>query len=143
MKYIKAAHTVYRTQYHIVIVTKYRRKILVDGVEKYLKKKLEEVRKHYPEWRYIEVGIDKDHVHLHMMIPPKYAVSDVVRTLKINTGKKLRKKFDFINKVYWGVEGVWSDGYFVTTVGIDENIIKRYVAMQGREDAGQAELELD
>jgi len=93
VKLKKLAHTVYRTQYHIVWITRYRRKILVKGVRNYLKIKLQEIRKHYPEWEYIEIGISSDHVHLHMIIPPKYAVSKVVETIKKNTSRSLREKF--------------------------------------------------
>ncbi|HDY67074.1 MAG TPA: IS200/IS605 family transposase [Candidatus Scalindua sp.] len=86
---------VYRTQYHIVWVTRYRRKILVKGVRNYLKIKLKEIRKYYPEWEYIEMGINSDHVHLHMIIPPKYAVSKAMETIKKNTSRSLREKFRF------------------------------------------------
>ena len=73
MKLRKSVHTIYKTQYHIVWITRYRRKILVKGVKDYLKIKLLEIRKYYPEWEYLEIGIDLDHVHLYMVIPPKYA----------------------------------------------------------------------
>jgi len=74
--------------------------------------------------------------------PPKYAVSKVVETLKKNTSRHLRKKFPFLQKVYWDGRGLWGWGYFVSTVGIDEAMIQRYVEFQGREDTGQATLEL-
>ncbi len=141
MRLHKAAHTVYKTQYHIVWVTRYRKKILVPGVQRYLHVKLEEVRKYYPDWEYAAIGMEVDHVHLHMVIPPKYAVSVAVETLKKNTSRALSEKFAFLAKVYWDREGIWSTGYFVSTVGINEAIIRRYVEMQGKEDAGQAELE--
>ena len=81
MKLRKSAHTVYRTQYHIVWITRVRRKILIRGVCQYLETKFCEVRKYYPEWEYIAIGIAVNHVHLHMMIPLKYSVSEVVRFL--------------------------------------------------------------
>ena len=143
MRLYKQSHTVYKTQYHIVWPTRFRRKILTPGIESYLRIKLEEVRKFYPDWHYIEIGIDKDHIHLHMIIPPKYSVSKAVATIKANTSRALREKFaHFLNKVYWDNGGIWSKGFFVSTVGIDENIIRRYVQQQGEEDAGQAQLEL-
>ena len=141
MRLIKSAHSVYRTQYHIVWVTRYRRKILNKGVVEYLKTKLQEVRKYYPDWEYIEIGIDVDHVHLHMVIPPKYAVSMVVETLKKNTSRHLSQKFRFLKDVYWDNEGVWSKGFFVSTVGINEAIIRKYVQMQEKEDTGQTKFE--
>lgn len=75
-------------------------------------------------------------------IPPRYSVSKVVDILKSNTSRALRAKFGFLDKVYWDRGGIWAKGFFVSTVGINEEIIKRYVQMQGAEDAGQAELEL-
>ena len=140
MKLYKANHSVYRTQYHIVWPTRYRRKILVKGVDSYLRIKLQEVNKYYPDWIYIEIGIGKDHIHLHMIIPPKYAISKVVETIKSNTGRSLKNKFKFLKKVYWDNKGIWSKGYFVSTVGINEKIIQEYVRKQGEEDAGQAQL---
>ena len=124
-------------------MTRFRRKILKKGIERYLRKKLEEVRKFYPDWYFEEIGIDQDHVHIHMVIPPRYSVSKAVNVMKSNTSRALRKKFShFLKKVYWDGGGIWSKGYFVSTVGIDEEIIRRYVQMQGEEDAGQAQLEL-
>ena len=77
-----------------------------------------------------------------MIIPPKYSVSFVVETLKKNTSRSLRQHFSFLDEHYWDRGGIWSKGYFVSTVGVNEQVIKKYVAMQGREDAGQAQLEL-
>ena len=142
MKLIKAAHSVYQTQYHIVWVTRFRRRILVKGVAKYLETKLEEISKYYPDWKYIAIGIDVDHVHLHMVIPPKYAVSMVIETIKKNTSRHLSLKFRFLKRVYWDNRGIWSKGFFVSTVGINEAVIRKYVQMQEKEDTGQAELEL-
>ena len=141
MKLYKAAHTVYKTQYHIVWITRYRRKILVTGIKSYLKIKLQEIRKYYPDWEYIEIGIKKDHVHLYMVIPPKYAVSKVVETIKKNTSRSLSIKFAFLKKVYWDRKGIWGKGYFVSTVGINEEVIRRYVESQEEEETGQAKLE--
>jgi putative transposase len=98
--------------------------------------------KYYPDWEYIEIGIDNDHVHLHMVILPKYAVSKVVETIKSNTSRSLKKKFDFLSKVYWDKKGIWGKGYFVSTVGLNEELIRKYVEMQGKEETGQVELEL-
>ena len=55
---------------------------------------------------------------------------------------QLKKKFEYMRKAYWGVDGIWSDGYFVSTVGLNEDIIKRYIQRQGEEDRGQAQLVL-
>ena len=54
----------------------------------------------------------------------------------------MKKKFEFLKEVYWGTESVWSGGYFVSTVRINEKIIRQYIEKQGQEDAGQAKLAL-
>ena len=142
MKLHKQAHTVYKTQYHVVWVTRFRRHILNPGIKAYLRIKLEEVRKFYPDWYYTEMGISTDHVHLHLVIPPKYSVSYAVGTMKKNTSRALRRKFShFLDQVYWDEGGIWSKGFFVSTVGINEEMIMKYIRMQEQEDAGQAQLE--
>jgi putative transposase len=120
MKLHTAAHTVYKTQYHIVWVTRYRRKILVEGVAAYLGIKLREVQKYYPDWHFTEIGIDKDHVHVHMVIPPKYSVSFVVETIKKNTSRRLREKCRFLDKVYWDRGGIWSTSALCPRLGLQK-----------------------
>ena len=87
-----------------------------------------------------ELNVQIDHVHLVMIIPPKYSVSDVIGMIKGRTASNLRKKFRWLEQVYWKENVVWSPGYFVSTVGIDEEQIKRYVKWQGEQDSGQAKL---
>jgi len=141
MEYRKQAHAVYYTQYHIVISTKYRRKVLKAGIGEYLKKKVLQISTFHPEIEILEVNTDLDHIHLVMSIPPKFSVSHVVNMIKANTGGTMRKRFPFLDKVYWGVAGIWSIGYFVSTIGINEATIRKYVQRQGEEDSGQAKLE--
>lgn len=131
----------YYTQYHLVLVAKYRRKIFVAGVIEYLKELLKRIKDYYPDIAISEVNSDEDHVHFLVSIPPKIAVGKVVGIIKANTARELKSKFVFLKKVYWGDDGIWSDGYFVSTVGIDEEIIRKYIVRQGQEDSGQAQLE--
>jgi putative transposase len=88
------------------------------------------------------VGFDQDHLHMIMVIPPKYSISDVMGRLKSQSSSHLRKSFKWLSKVYWQENIVWSPGYFVSSVGIDEATIKRYVEHQGKKDSGQLRLEL-
>ena len=76
-----------------------------------------------------------------MVIPPKYAVSMVVETIKKNTNRSLSRKFNFLQNVYWDKKGIWGKGYFVSTVGINEAVIRKYVQCQAEEETGQAQLE--
>ena len=108
----------------------------------YLKRKVRQVSKFHPEIKIVEVNTNIDHMHMMISIPPKMSVSDAVRLIKTNTGKAMRERFPFLKKVYWGVEGIWSIGYFASTVGISEEAIQKYIEMQGKEDSGQAQLEL-
>jgi len=141
MKLYKATHSIYKTQYHLIWITCYRRKILVTGVNSYLEINLQEIRKYYPDWGYLEINIKPDHVHLYMLIPPKYAVSKTVETIKNNTSRSLSKKFNFLQKVYWDKKSIWEKGYFVSTVGINEEVIRKYLQSQAEEETGQAQLE--
>ena len=141
MEYKKQSHAVYYIRYHIVFATKYRRKILRGGFGEYLKKMMIGISRNNPEIEIVEVNTDADHVHLLISIPPRLTVSEVVKMIKAKTGMYMRKKFPFLDKVYWGRGGIWSTGYFVSTVGIDEETIRKYVQMQGEEDSGQAKLE--
>lgn len=133
---------VYHTQYHVVWIPRFRRKILVPGVAKYLETQLDEVRKRYPDLLYLERNIQPDHVHLLIVIPPRMSVSQALNIIKSNTSAALKKRFRFLSKVYLDGGGIWSVGYFASTVGVNEAIIRRYIRFQEKEDSGQAKLEL-
>ena len=137
-EYIRADHSVYLCDYHIVLVTKYRKKVIAnEGIWTYLEQKFYEVTEHYPRLRIKEINHDINHVHLLISIPPQKSVGSVVGLLKSNTSRNIKTKFQFLKKLYFGTDGIWSDGYFVSTVGIDEETIKRYIEKQGEEDVGQ------
>ena len=142
VKYFRQAHVVYHTQYHVVWIPRFRRKILVEGVAQYLEKKLDEVRKWYPDLVYVERNIQPDHVHLLLIIPPRTSVSAMVNIIKSNTSAALKQRFKFLAKVYADGNGIWSVGYFVSTVGVNEAIVRRYIRLQQKEDSGQAQLGL-
>jgi len=143
MEFRKQSHCVYYIRYHVVISTKYRRKIIVKGVKAYLLERIEEIRKVYPEIMIIEANTEPDHLHVLASIPPKMSVSSFIKILKANTANGLKKKFEFLKNVYWGTESIWSIGYFISTVGVNESVIRKYIEMQEKEDTGQAKLELD
>ena len=129
--------------YHIVWIPRYRYEVLVKGVDEYLLKKMDEIRKIYPEIEYVQRNIQPDHIHLVLSFPPKYSIAKVVQIIKSNTGKAMWEKFDFLRQRYYGRGGIWSAGYFVSTVGLDEKLIEKYVRHQEKEDLGQAKLALD
>ena len=70
------------------------------------------------------------------------SLGSVMRIIKLNTARDLKKTYPFLKKCYFGTQSVWSDGYFVSTVGINEAVIQRCIEHQGREDLEQAWLDL-
>ncbi len=134
-------HSVYRTEYHVVWIPKYRRRILNPGVAAYLSKLLPKLLRQLPGVEIVLQNIQPDHIHAVMVIPPRYAVSDVIGRLKCQSASGLRKQFGWLDRVYWKENVVWSPGYFVSTVGVDEAKILAYVKWQERQDSGQAQLE--
>ena len=95
-----------------------------------------------PGCEIVEQNIQVDHIHTIMIIPPRYAVSEVIGKIKCQTASRMREKFLWLGEVYWKENVVWSPGYFVLTVGVDEAKIIKYVKWQQRQDEGQAKLEL-
>ena len=137
-----SGHSAYRTEYHIVWIPKYRYRILNPGVKAYLEKLFPLVLKGLPGCEIVKYNIQPDHIHMVMIIPPKYAVSTVVGKIKGMTSSRLRKKFGWMKLRYSRENIVWSPGYFVSTVGVEREMILRYVEYQGRQDSGQAKLEI-
>ena len=130
-------HSTYQHQYHIVWGTKYRRKFLKDYVLRELKKSLYATVKKYPTLWIETLNVDQDHVHLQIEIPPNITVSDVVGILKKNASSHLRTRFKFIREIYLERDGIWSTGYFSSTVGLNEQNVKRYIEWQSRKDRPQ------
>ena len=142
MEYTKAAHSIYYLRYHVVWVCKYRRRILKPGVTSYLRKIMPKLLRSMPGVTVETIGFDLDHSHMVMSIPPKYSIANVLGELKSQSASRLRKKFSWLSEVYWEETIVWSPGYFVSSVGVDEATIKRYVEHQGKKDSGQVRTEL-
>ena len=142
MELVNLPHCVYQCDYHIVMVTRYRRKVFNEGIFAYIKKKLAEISEHYPLIRIKTVNHDKDHIHMLVSIPPTMAVGKAIGIIKQNMSREMKQKFPFLTQIYWGTDGVWSDGYFVSTVGADEAVIQAYIENQGKKDAGQTKFEI-
>ena len=143
MEYLLSSHSVYYTKYHIVWVTKFRRKVLNPGFAKYTEKVIREIVEKIEGVELTEINIQVDHVHCLILIPPKYAVAKVIEIIKSGSTKLVRKKFTWLNLPYHGTPSLWSTGYFVSTVGINEEAIRRYVKYQQKLDSGQAKLEFN
>jgi REP element-mobilizing transposase RayT len=119
--------------YHLVCPAKYRRAIFTDEVDKALKKVSEEISKRY-EITFLEIGTDIDHVHFVVQSVPMYSPKKIVQIIKSISAKEIFKKCPEVKKQRWG-EQLWTDGYFINTVGKhgDEDMIRKYVKNQGNE----------
>ena len=140
--YRHSSHSVFLCDYHLVFATKYRRKIINEGIKAFLLIKIDAIKDHYPDIHFKEVNTDKDHLHMLVSIPPQRAVGKIVGLIKANTARQLKAEFPFLKEVYWGTDSIWSDGYFVSTVGIYEQTIRSYIEHQGQADAGQTNIQL-
>ena len=140
MEVTSLSHCLYHCEYHVVITSKYRKKIFNEGVFAYFNIKLADITKHYPLIQFKQVNHDKDYIHLLISIPPTMTIGKAVGIIKQNTAKKLKQKFPFLKQIYWGTDAVWSEGYFVSTVGINQLIIQKYIKNQGKKETGQAKL---
>jgi len=141
-KYRKLSHVVYKCDYHIVWVPKYRFRVLKGAVKEHLEKDLRMLC----EWKkaeVVEVNIQEDHIHLVISIPPKVSVSEMMGILKGKTAIKIFKNYpELKKKPYWG-NHFWARGYFVNTVGLDEDMIRRYVKYQEDEEKREEENSVD
>ena len=142
MRFRKSTHAIYNTQYHIVWTPRYRRKILVKGVKEYLERLLSNMDELDEDIEVRKVNVLDDHVHIVIVIPPRVSVANVIKYMKSVSGAKLKEKFEFMKKAMYGRGGIWSRGYCVSTVGLNEKAIMDYVQYQYKEDTGQLELEL-
>ena len=137
-----SAHSAFHHQYHLVWIPKYRRRVLKGDLKEFVAKRLAEIHEFHPEVELQQWSIQVDHVHVIAVIPPKFAVSAIGGKIKANTSREIRQRFPEIKKMYWRHE-FWSPGFFSSTVGIDEAVIKRYVEFQEKVDKGQLTLQLD
>jgi|SRR6185369_5491980 len=137
MRTMHLNHSTYKLQYHIVWGTKYRKKWLKDYVRTELRKSFQDTCKKYPELHITETNTDQDHVHIQIEIPPSIPISDAVQKLKGASSIALKKKYKFIRDMYLGKDGIWSVGYFVSSVGLDEQAVKKYIEYQGKKEKPQ------
>lgn len=131
-EYEKLSHTTWECKNHIVFIPKYRKRALFGTVKKELGNifhKLAEQR----ESRIEEGHVMVDHVHMMLSIPPKFSVSHVVGYIKGKSAIHIARTFEGKQRNYVG-HHFWARGYFVSTVGRDEQLIREYIRRQEAED---------
>ena len=133
-------HTVWDCKYHVVWIPKCRRKILYGNIRKYLGDVFHELARQR-ECEIVEVHLCIDHVHMCIAIPPKYSVSEVVGFIKGKSAIAIARDMQGRARNFTG-QSFWARGYFVSTVGRDEQAIREYIRNQEAEDRRLEQLSL-
>ena len=126
------SHTLWECKYHVVWIPKYRRKVLYGDIRKHLGGVLRELAIQ-TESNILEGHMMKDHLHMLISIPPKYSVAQVVGFIKGKSAIQIARTFGGRKQNFTG-QHFWARGYFVSTVGKDETVIRQYIKTQERED---------
>ena len=132
-KYRKTSHTIYDIKYHIVFITKYRKKILRGELAKRVRELIREICKSN-EVEIIKGHVSLDHVHLFVSVPPHISVSKLMQYIKGKSSRKIMAEFKTVSKMYWG-RHFWARGYFVVSSGnITDEMIIDYIENQDIEN---------
>jgi putative transposase len=130
--YENLSHTTWECKFHLVFIPKYRRKALFGKLREPLGPVFRALAEQ-KESRVEEGHLMADHVHMLLSIPPKYAVSHVVGYIKGKSAIHIARTYEGKQRNYAG-HHFWARGYFVTTVGRDEKVIREYIRQQEKED---------
>ncbi len=136
----RLTHSVWECKYHIVWIPKCRRKVLYSEVARSLGEIFHELARQR-ESNIVEGHICRDHIHMLIAIPPKYAVSEVVGYIKGKSAIAIARTYLGKRQNFTG-QNFWARGYFVSTVGRDEEMIRRYIQEQESEDKRLDQLEI-
>ena len=139
-EYASLNHTVWECKYHVVFIPKCRRKTLYGELRNYLGDVFHRLAQQR-ESRILEGHLMPDHVHMLVQIPPKYAVSQVVGYIKGKSAIHLARVYAERKRNFVG-QHFWARGYFVSTVGRDEAVIREYIKSQEKEDERLEQLGL-
>jgi len=132
-KHIRKSHNKTMLLYHLVCPVRYRTEIITKDVEKTLEIVCKEIEKRY-EIEFIEIGVDKNHVHFMIQSIPTESPTNLVKKIKSIAGREMFLRHPEIKKKLWGAK-FWTSGYYINTVGQYGNaeVIKKYVKNQGME----------
>jgi putative transposase len=133
-------HTKWECKYHIVWIPKYRKKSLYKDLRRYLGEMLKDLASQ-KECKILEGHLMPDHVHILISIPPKYSVSQVVGFIKGKSAISIARTYAGRRKNFTG-QKFWARGYYVSTVGRDEETIRKYIKDQEEEDKRIDQLDL-
>ena len=135
------SHTKWNCKYHIVFAPKYRRKIFYES----RRKEIMEIIKELCRWKGVEIlegNMAVDHVHILVMIPPKYSISGFMGYLKGKSSLQIYQKFGSV-KFQYRCRQFWCRGYYVDTAGKNTEVIKKYIQNQLKQDKEEMEFCID
>lgn len=134
-EYLYLSHNASNLVYHIVCPAKYRRVVIDETVDQHIRQICLEIEKRYDYIKFLEIGTDNDHVHFLIQSTPNYSPSQLVKIIKSITARQIFVECPQVKKKLWGGQ-FWTDGYFVSTVGKNQNemVIREYVRSQGKQD---------
>jgi len=138
--YESLSHTKWECKYHVIFIPKCRRKVLYGELRRHLGEVLRNLALQ-KESRIEEGHLMADHVHIMIAIPPKYAVSQVIGYIKGKSAIHVARVYGERKRNFVG-QHFWARGYFVSTVGGDEEVIREYIRRQEEEDRRQDQLNL-
>jgi len=130
--YESLSHTTWDCKYHLVWIPKYRKKAIYGDIRRYLGDVLRELALHR-ESKILEGHLRGDHIHMLVSIPPKYSVSQVVGYIKGKAAIHIARAYAGRRANFTG-QNFWARGYFVSTVGADEAVIRSYISKQEQND---------
>jgi REP-associated tyrosine transposase len=131
-EYETLCHSKWECKYHVVFIPKCRRKVLYGELRKYLGEVFHKLAQQ-KESKVVEGHLLPDHVHMLVSIPPKYAVAQVIGFIKGKSAIHVARTFGERKRNFVG-QHFWARGYFVSTVGADETMVREYIARQEEED---------
>ncbi len=138
--YQSLSHTKWDCKYHVVFIPKRRRKHIYGALREHLGEIFHDLARQ-KECRIVEGHLRADHVHMCVSIPPKFAVSSVIGFMKGKSAISIARNFTARKRNFSG-EHFWARGYYVSTVGLDEESLRKYIKEQEAEDARLEQLDL-
>jgi REP-associated tyrosine transposase len=139
-EYESLSHSTWECKYHVVFIPKCRRRTLYEQLRQHLGEVFRRLAEQ-KESRIEEGHLMSDHVHMMISIPPKYAVSQVIGYIKGKSAIHLARVYGERKRSFVG-QNFWARGYFVSTVGRDEEMIREYMRNQEREDKRLEQMNL-
>ena len=134
LKTDRNCHALYNLQYHLIIATKYRRKVINDEVFATIKAQFERIAS-LNGGNVDEINYEPDHVHVLLSMPPQTCLSNVISTMKATTSRKIRNLHkEYIEKFYWK-DFFWNRSYLIlSSGGAPVDVIKAYIKEQGTDE---------